>query len=78
MTKLFACLERDNEMRSEKNIVSRYESFHKEARASYERAADGPQKEEASLEFRLADAADQSGNEVDWLLATYRGIRALE
>ncbi len=59
-------------------MIARYEVFHKEARASYERATDGPQKEEASLEFRLADAAEQSGNEVDWLLATYRGIRALE
>ncbi|WP_188484098.1 hypothetical protein [Marivita lacus] len=59
-------------------IIARYEAFHKEARASYERAADGPQKVAASLEFRLADAAERSGNEVDWLLATYRGIRALE
>lgn len=46
-------------MRRGDHIIARYEAFHKEARASYERAADGPQKEEANLEFRLADAAEQ-------------------
>lgn len=60
------------------DFSEKYDAFLQDAESAYKAAADGPTKASAGLHFNLADSAQHFGNEVDWLLAIHRVIRALE
>lgn len=66
------------QMSDSNDSVSRHVPFHQDAVKAYQRAVDGPKKDAAGLQLSIANSAATHGHEVDFLLAIFRAVRALE